>query len=391
MIGRLLAWVTLVWIGLAPHAQAYDVVDRELEGRAFERLKVNVGGFLQPRFRFTPSDDNAGTPGEIGFSLQRVRVLIGGDLLPPSHRRFGFFIRQRFQFELIPEPSLLDAYIDVGFGTEFQIRLGQFKAPVHRALLVSDANNLFADRNQITRWITDREMGIMFHGYWGQRYIQWQAAMFNGEGANRLSNVNNKFYYAARITFSPLGSPGDSYEILLDWKPEGREKFVPVFTVGYAFHANTDGPLGQQQARLAHNVEFFFHWRFLTVMSELHYATIDWEAPEIEDFTQLGGYVQFGAFLYGVPWAQRHLALMGRFEQGDRFIPTDAANVPVTGATDPSQGSRRYSIGLGIFAGEPLFDVVQDFRLIVSYTIKQELEGFSYDNDELNITASMRF
>ncbi len=382
------AFVTL-FAGIAP-AQAYDVLDKELEGRAFERVRVGVGGFLQPRFRFTEPDEDVGTTGELGFSLQRVRIIIDSDLLAPSHRRFGFSIEQKYQFELIPEPSLLDAYMDVGFGTEFRLRLGQFKAPVHRALLVSDANNLFADRNQITRWITDREMGLMFHGYWGQRYITWQFAMFNGEGANRLNNINNKFYYAARVTFSPLGSPGDGFEILKDWKPEGREKYVPIFTIGYAFHTNVIGPPGQQEARSAHNVEAFFHWRFLTAMGEFHYAQIDWEQVDIADFTQLGGYGQLGAFLFGVPWAQDHIAVMYRFEQGDRLIPTND-DVTVASPTDPGQASRRQSVGIGVFAGEPLFNVVQDFRLIVSYTIKEELEELTYRNNELNVTASLRF
>lgn len=384
------SWTLVGLLGAVPEAQAYDVLDKKLENRSFERLRVGVGGFLQPRFRFTPPDEDVGTQGELGFSLQRVRIIIDSDLMAPSHQRFGFSIRQRFQFELIPEPSLLDANLDIGFGTEFRLKVGQFKSPLHRAVLVSDANNLFADRNQMTRWFTDREMGLMFHGYWGERFITWQAGVFNGEGANRLSNINTKFMYGGRVTFSPLGSPGDAWEILKDWKPEGRETYVPVFTLGYAFNHNTDGPPGQEEVIIRHNVEFFFHWRFLTAMAEFHHAEIYWEQPDIEDYRQMGGYGQFGAFLYGVPWAQDHLALMFRVEQGDRFIPYDE-NIVVQSAVDPGQASRRYSMGIGLFAGEPMFKKVQDFRVIASYTIKQELEGMPLRNNEVNVTASLRF
>lgn len=382
-----------LWVLLVGAAHAVPLIDRDLEEAGFSHVRAELGGFIQPRFRWTPDDPDANLNGQIGFNVQRARLsqsveLTGAPIGASSHWKFS--VREGLSIELSPEPVLQDAFINVGIGTEFQITAGQFKAPVHRAILAGDQNNLFPDRNQITTWVPEREIGVMLHGWWGERVIEWQVAAFDGEGKNRVGNVNKKLMYAGRVAFSPLGSPGTNFEILKDWRPDGQERIRPTFTVGYSFFQNTTGSVGTQQASLGHNVEFFFHYRPLTVMSEVFYRTSDFEAVEVADDHQLGGYVQAGMFLAGVPWAKDHIAVMGRFEQGDPFIP-NGADVPPTGPTDPNQGSRRESVGLGIYANEPLFRFVQDLRLVVSYTFRQELEGFDLKNDELNVSSTLSF
>lgn len=383
--------------GASTAAQAYDIVDKPLEGRAFDHLTVKLGGFVQPRFRFEPADPDVGTAGQIGFSVQRARLELEGVLTSPSQRPFPFSIAQKYSLELGGQNGaiLQDAYIDLGFGTEFHFRVGQFKAPIHRANLVSDANNLFPDRNRITQFagLPDRDIGVMFHGYWGRRFIEYSAGVWNGEGANRIS-ANKTFLYAGRVVFSPWGSPGSGWEILKDWRWEGDEVWRPVVSVGYSVHYEIDGVEGERQSFLGHNVEGFLHWRFLTVMSEFFYRTSYWEVEELADFQQQGWYVQLGAFWYGVPWAQDHLALLGRVEQGDEFRPLDpdlVDKLPPSGPLDPAQATRRYTVGLGVYANQPLFKYAQDLRLVVSYTIKTELEGLDVKNDELNVSANLTF
>ncbi len=387
----LVAWVAVLVGVLAPgSSRAYDVLDEELKNRVFDRAKLKIGGFLQPRFRYSPSDPAANVVGETGFSVQRARLEIQGQLLSPSHRKFGLRMGQKFSLELMPNPQLQDAYLDIAFGDLIQIRVGQFKAPIHRAILVSDANNLFPDRNQITTFVPEREIGLMLHGWWGKRQIEWQAAIFNGEGPNRVINVNRRFLVAGRVVFSPFGSPGATYEILRDWRPEGVEKFRPIFSLGYSFHYNVEGDPGQELAYVGHNVEGFFHWRFLTVMSEFFFKFADFQDPAPADFNQIGWYVQLGAFWYGVPWAEDHIALVARVEQGDRFKPINS-DQPAAGPTDPGQASRRTAVGIGLYAGEPLFKFVQEARLIISYTFKEELEGFPLKNDEFNLSMNFTF
>lgn len=384
--------------GLAADAHAVDVVDKKLENRAFERVRLKLGGYVQPRFTSIPVDEDAGSPGLLGFNVQRARLEIFGELLPAEHRRYGFRLANEFSLELAGRNGaiLQDAWFEAGFGTVAQLRFGQFKAPVHRANLVSDENNLFPDRNRITFFanLPNRDIGLMFHGYWNapfaKRFLEYQVGIWNGEGENRIAS-NRKFLYVGRFVIAPLGSPGPRYEILRDWHNDDAKVWWPSFSLGGSVHQVIQGTPGEEQSFFGLNGEMFLHWRWLTVMSEVLWRTTDYERQDVADFDQFGWYVQAGLFPPMVPWAQNHLALMGRVEQADEYIATGGADVPPTGALDPNQATRRYSVGLGLYAGRPLFTYVQDLRLVFSYTFKQELEGFEADNDEFNISANLSF
>lgn len=387
MTRAFLVLFALLWSSMAP---AYDVFDKELPDRYFDRARARIFGFVQPRFRFVPDDPDAGTRGEVGFSVQRARFEFGGDLFAPKDQHWGISISHLFSIELVPEPRLVDAFLNLKFADELQLTVGQFKAPIHRGILVSDQNNLFADRNRVVSFVPDREIGAMIHGYWGRRFIEWQLALFNGDGPNRLDNINRKFLYVGRVVFSPWGTPGSAFEILKDWRWEGDDRWRPVFSVGYSIHFNVDGPPGQEEAWIGNNAELFFHWRFLTAMSEFFYKVSDYQDPVLPDYRQYGGYLQVGAFLQGIPWLEDHVALMGRIEQANRFQAL-RVDVPVAGPLDPNQEVRNYSMGVGIYAGKPFFNFVQEFRLVASYTIREELGGFPYKNNEFNVSTNLTF
>ena len=48
----------------------------------------------------------------------------------------------------------------------------------------------------------------MLFGFLPEHRLEWALASFNGEGANRLGNVNRKMLWVGRIAVSPLGGPG---------------------------------------------------------------------------------------------------------------------------------------------------------------------------------------
>lgn len=381
-------WVAL--LAVPQIAPAWDLVDKDLEGRTFTHSKVSFGGYVQPRFRYSPDDTEAGSTGEVGFSVQRMRLELEGSLTAPGPANFPFTLRQKVGIELMPDPRLQDAYVDFALGTPFQLRFGQFKAPSMRANLTSDMAAMFPDRPLIGSFGPDREIGAMFFGWWGKRYIEWNVGLFNGEGRNRVSNVNRKMMVAGRVAFSPLGGAGPSSEVLHDWSADtGLSTYRPTFTVGYSFTHNTIGPLGQQEAIVAHDVDAFLHWRFLTAQGEFWHRTSDFEVLSVADYKQQGWYAQLSAFWFGVPWAQDHLALLGRVEQGDAYIPN--ADIPPAGPLDPAQATRRVTAGMGFYAGSPMFRVIQDLRVVASYTVKQELEELPLHNDEFNLSMNLNF
>lgn len=93
---------------LAAPAHAVEVIHTDPAGAA-ERLTLDLGGFVQPRFTFIPQDDP------------------------------GLVLSWKYGVELMPETRLQDAYVDVRVADPLQLLLGQFKSPTNRSLLTSAA------------------------------------------------------------------------------------------------------------------------------------------------------------------------------------------------------------------------------------------------------------
>jgi hypothetical protein len=115
---------------------------------------------------------------------------------------------------------------------------------------------------------------------------------------------------------------------------------------------------------------------------------VDYENVDIADYVQRGWYVQAGCFPPGVRWAREHLALVGRYEQGDSLVARD---VPAAGPTDPTQANRRVTLGAGLYLGEDLLGDLNDLRLVAEWRIKRELEGFTLKDDGLALAANLTF
>jgi hypothetical protein len=375
----------LLLLLLPATASAVVVFDKEVPKRDLDRLVLNVGGFIQPRFVFEQSDDDVGTPGEVGFQVARARVELAGRLEWTPDNAPPVLLTHKLSVEFMPEARLIDAYLDIGPVEWFRVRFGQFKAPTHRSMLASDRRTAFTERSALNGMIPRREMGVQLNGFLGRRHFEYAVGAFNGEGRNRLANVNDKFLVAARVAGSPWGSPGFAAgEMLQDgWRAKNDDsKHLPTLTVGYSIHWNIDGPSGQEQMVLGHNAELFFHYRWVTFQGEFLFRAVDWQALELADYNQIGGYGQVVLFPPMVPWVQEHLAVMFRFQQYDRFVPTEL-DVPLVGAADENQAAREMTLGLAFYTGEPAFLHIGDLRVQLEYTFRQELEDQPYKNDQL--------
>ncbi|MCB9742675.1 MAG: hypothetical protein H6740_08750 [Alphaproteobacteria bacterium] len=373
----------LLLLLLSAPASAIELERSEGVG-SFDFVKADLGGFIQPRYTWSPDDPDADTLGESGFTVRRARAEFSGVLGNKGEGIEGFTVRHKISFELMPEARLVDAYLDLRFLDPVQLRIGQFKAPTNRSFLTSDRYTLFPDRGEIVDLVPQRQMGVALQGKLGKNVLRYELGVFNGEGTNRLGNVNRKFLYAGRVELSPFGAPATRNELL---GPEVET----VLTFGYSVNFNVIGPELQEEASIQHNVDAYLHWRWITAQGELLYGITDWQDVNIEDFHEFGWYGQAGVFMAGVPWAEEHLALLGRVEQVDPFVAGEGSTTSLTGAADPAQNRRSYAMGLGFYAGEPFFDAAQDLRFTATYEIKTELEGLSYDNNELLIGAHISF
>ncbi len=374
-------------------ARAATVLDLKPE-KGWDRIVLDVGGFLQPKFSWSPTDEGAGSAGTFGFGVRRARLETSAAFIRNIDDKTQFAIRPKFSVEFAPEPSLKDVFVDLSIGTPFHIRVGQHKFPTNRAILCSETKTLFNERAFWTSVLPERDIGVMVGGSILRNFLEYDFAFGNGEGVNQPSNVNRKFLIAGRVAISPLGGPGAGDELLAHsgdpWKPDpDKQLWVPSLTAGYSIHHNVKGPVGQEEALIGHNIEFWLHWRWITLQAEWFYKLTDFEAQSIADSHATGFYAQLGSFIPMVPWAQDHVALLFRLEQGDTFVPDPGFDVPLNGPTDPSQAVRRITFGAGFYAGKPLFKGIGDLRVTLTYSVKQELEGQNYDNDELLLAIHM--
>lgn len=361
---------------LASGAHAFEVINQDGVG-GFDNVRVNLGGFMQPRFTLVPEDVGQGVPGELGFAVARTRLELSGFMSGPLS------IDPKVSIELMPEARLVDGYLNLSTTEVAQLRFGQFKAPTNRSFLISDKMTLFPERSTIAGLVPRREMGAMVHGEVGDHHVEYQLGAFNGEGTNRLANVNRKMLYAARVAVSPWGGPGPVSELLAV-----KEPFT--VTLGAAAHLNVIGDEGEEEGSSGYNFESFLHWRWVTLQAEYLYRLIDYENVGIPDYTESGFYAAAGVYVPGTEWLEEHLVVIGRFEQVDEFDAV-SETVSLSSADDPAQARRDVAMGLTYLAGAELLTQPQDLRLQVIYTIRTELENLPYDNNELMVSAHVTF
>lgn len=367
---------------LAP-ALAAEVVNTDPAG-AFEHFTLDVGGFLQPRFNYVQADEDAGTAGELGFAVRRARLEMKGDFSADTLGLAGqeLALRYALSVEFMTEAKLQDAYVELQLAKPLSLRVGQMKTPASRTYLVSDRNVLFQERPEEIEAFPARDIGVSVLGFAGKHTLEYQVGLFDGEGTNKAHNENQSFLTTWRVVASPMGSPGTKTELM-------GIKEDPTFSVGYEGFLNFKGQEGEREADFEHGAELFGHWRYFTGQGELHWEQTDWEDKGVTDFTALGGYAQ-GAMFIPAPWMQDHVALVARYEQVNPYRP-ETGDKGLEGATDEHQSHRDITGGIGLYAGEPLFKSVQTARLVVSYTHRQELDGFAYDNDEVIATGHLNF
>ena len=132
--------------------------------------------------------------GTSGFSIATLRVRISGKL----DYGFGYFI----QTNLIRNRPLLDAFISYHYSPQLIIDVGQFKAPFSGEFLTYAADIDFVDRAQVVNvLVPGRQQGIMTRGELVEKSLFYRFGLFNGNGLNGDPNDNNRYLYAARLTF----------------------------------------------------------------------------------------------------------------------------------------------------------------------------------------------
>lgn len=164
-----------------------------------DRPSLRIGKSVRIDFRAKFHGDFRGFPLEDKkkttlFEFRRARVGVQGNFL------------REFEYELETEltddqPRLRDAYLNLRYFRDFQIQVGKFKQPFGRDRLTAFHNLDFIFRSRIGSEIAPgRDIGVMVHGRFYNRGLNYQTGIFRGSGEDDASGRT----IVARLTGLPL-------------------------------------------------------------------------------------------------------------------------------------------------------------------------------------------
>jgi len=133
------------------------------------------------------------------FLLRRVRPSIDARL----YHYFELKIQPDFAGSKF---QLLDAYGNLHFIDEVQLRVGKGKTPVGFERLKSPADITFAERGFPTLLVPNRDVGIQIHGQLWKGAVEYAGGIYNGvpDGGSGDQDENGEKDYAGRIFVRPF-------------------------------------------------------------------------------------------------------------------------------------------------------------------------------------------
>jgi phosphate-selective porin OprO/OprP len=138
------------------------------------------------------------------FVIRRARPSLDAKLF----RYFEFKLQADFAASRL---QLLDAYGNIRFIDEVQLRLGKGKSPVGFERLKSPADIMFAERAFPTLLVPNRDIGVQLHGQLVKGAVEWAGGIYNGvpDGQSGDQDENRQKDYAGRVFVRPFLPFGD--------------------------------------------------------------------------------------------------------------------------------------------------------------------------------------
>ena len=153
-------------------------------------VTVDVHGFVQTRFTYS---GGGGLDAEHGFSVPRARLILSGDIFDWEYKVSGQWSDSTNTFDL------KDAYAqgDLFDGT---FRVGQFKAPFMREVLVSQVDTLMTDRSIVSNQFGQgRSQGVQWSRDFG--VLDFAGAYTDGFNTANGAGVQNGQAFTGRFGF----------------------------------------------------------------------------------------------------------------------------------------------------------------------------------------------
>jgi phosphate-selective porin OprO/OprP len=131
--------------------------------------------------------------------VRRARPSLDGKLF----KYFDFTLQPDFGGSKL---QLLDAYGNLHFWSEVQLRFGKMKPPVGLERLQSSRDTLFPETALTTQLVPNRDVGAELHGNIGNGAVEWALGLFNGAPDYQVGeqDTNDSKDVEGRLFFQPF-------------------------------------------------------------------------------------------------------------------------------------------------------------------------------------------
>jgi hypothetical protein len=174
--------------------------------------RLNIDAFFFPnRGDVRLGENNPGV--QDGVNDQRPRDTI---FIRRARAEFNGTVLKHFDYMLAGEfasipimfqsAQISDVFVNVNYTPWANIQIGQFDAPFTLENRTVDKYIDFMERSITVRSFAvpmNKEIGVMVHGMAPQRFLRYEAGIFNGDGGN-VRNPDNHFDVMGRAYFAPL-------------------------------------------------------------------------------------------------------------------------------------------------------------------------------------------
>lgn len=337
---------------------------------------VRPFAWVRPGFTWI-ADDPRNPTAQDGFTAEaRIGVEAALPELPVS---------AKVELALLPEPQLTDAFLSVAPLSFLSVNLGQMKVPFSLHRLASDTRRQLP---QAVGFLAEagigREIGasvVLDVPIAGKTRATVTSGVYNGEGANRLQNVNQRFLYAQRVLVTPLGARRGPSEGV--GEAASRTPYVGVGG-GWLYDYEGDGLTAAESNTFG--VELQLAWNVLSFQAEAVDQDIVHANVAVADYHVSGAYGQLGCFV-PAPWLRDHVELVGRFEAAE---PNTAFGAAEGEAQPDLQAVQTITGGVNLYV-RAAPEHLHDTKLSVAYAHVTPLEGADMADDSFTISATARF
>lgn len=330
------------------------------------QFSVTPNGWVRPSFAWR-QDDPALLTDSDGFA---VAARLGLEAQSESYR-----VRGRVEVELQPEPALTDAFVNFSPSPMLSVNLGQLKVPYSVSYLVADTRRqLPQPALAVDQGNFGRDIGALIEARLpiAQKVrATLSGGAFNGEGRNRIENVNDAMLVAARLNLTPFGTRERPFE------GTGRELYLGVGG-GYVYNLTGEDSSATEINAFAAELQlsvgvFSFQGEFLNKQFVHADATVD-------DFEVRGAYGQVGCFIPAA-WLRDHVEFVARGGWSEPNTAFDTLGFQEEVAIDA---------GLNLLVPEaPKW--LHDTKLQIAYRHVIQLEGDEIGDDRLDVVGTVRF